>query len=793
MFFKRSGILASILLMSGGLILSAHAKSQGQSCKKSIANAGSKNTEGNLKERTERYAHSLMRYVKKAYRLPSHEQLAEILEITPKELTEYFKYKTSPDSVGDLMYRAHQLFPDESARLQKKATTAMARLFKASLTRPDHDSVLSEMGIEDGREDFELIFGEYRDLWEDSKEVNQRDHQIAARKLVSAYAKFTREKKATPFLPDLAEILKIEVSELEKLIGPDGLFEDMESLRMAARDAYPASFRFALDRSIFDESRLEAILEDVQSRSKIIVTTAVSGADLAEGMLEALMTYAREEDACILILPMNMATDKIHHRLLETAGVHILTEDIELSKLFRINPRLRPMAKMMNPLASTQRIGTRGQSQIFPGTKLFLDVVATQERIMYPHRIMTTGAITKADYNGGLEISHRTDYIAEEDHFYGALVLEKNNGRADFLGLPGYGNFHARHVEFIPEKKAIVDLNKEYNADGEVKTIRPKVLALEPHVGETYESMAQAARSLIEEFQPEEIVLHDVLNGHSISPHDSKKLITMAQKADEGILDLELELRQVAAFINSIHRIDPSIVVKIVDSNHDYWLNRWIQGGEYHNSPQNLRLGAELAAVMAHGKHPLEYALLSPPIQFPTQLDDPRPALVNHPDKVVFVKSGEGYRVGPPNREVELGLHGHQGANGASGSLKTYLESNGRILFGHTHTYARKNGAVNFGTFTSLVQNYNRGGLSSWVNTVALVGPNGEIQVLEWVDSEFYTPRDEDTYDATQFFPEEYPRFLLREDGHDYEQGGPEVGQLDQYTEHSSEGRRARK
>jgi hypothetical protein len=76
----------------------------------------------------------------------------------------------------------------------------------------------------------------------------------------------------------------------------------------------------------------------------------------------------------------------------------------------------------------------------------------------------------------------------------------------------------------------------------------------------------------------------------------------------------------------------------------------------------------------------------------------------------------------------------------------------GRGVYGHSHTYARYNGAVNIGTSTFLRANYNAEGFSNWSQSLALVGENGEIQVLEFRNNEWYRPLN----DQQKIQPEEF-------------------------------------
>jgi hypothetical protein len=99
--------------------------------------------------------------------------------------------------------------------------------------------------------------------------------------------------------------------------------------------------------------------------------------------------------------------------------------------------------------------------------------------------------------------------------------------------------------------------------------------------------------------------------------------------------------------------------------------------------------------------------------------------------------------------------HGDHGANGAKGSFNTFVKAAKRILQRHTHTYRRRNGAVNLPTLSQNPMAYAVAGFSNGSQGVAISGPNGETQVLIYHDGQWY--RDDDTQLTSSFFPEGFP------------------------------------
>lgn len=590
------------------------------------------------------------------------------------------------------------------------------------------------------------------------KEIVAADPQsaeVARNKILNAYVAVTKSLGRTAEPRELAEALELKVEELDRLMGPGSLYQDMRALRDAAMKKKPKAFDRVIDTTIFTAERTENLVKAIKDRSRLIVTTAVAGSPVNKDFLASLLRAAKEMDAEILIFPSNMQTSGLDPILLDTPGVHIITNSIQLTPNLALN-NIKITAKQINPLMGLNRLGPRGQSQIVGSPKLHSRTVPTIDNEINPHFLMTTGAVTDPIYNGKLYIQERTNAIAAQDHVMGALILEKTQGSIE-TALPGdpglSGFFHFRHVEYVPKMKGFTDINKFYRADGVVNS---DILALalpDVHVGVTDPNFVQSLRTIIKTLRPRRIALHDLFNGHSVSHHERSKLINNAMKYKQGTLDLEAELKSVVVFLNSVLSMDPKLELRIVLSNHDLWLNRWLNDGAFMNEPHNRAIGLELAAAMVRGESPLEYALNKYGLEYPK--------------RVVLLQSGSWKEAG-----VEMGQHGHVGANGAKGSLNSMAIATDRSVFGHTHTNQRTRHSVNIGTATELRQDYNRDGASSWSHSFAAISSNGEIQVFVLRFGEWWRTS---APDSKHFFVRDFPVVEPNND--------PSIGQqVDQYS-----------
>ena len=151
--------------------------------------------------------------------------------------------------------------------------------------------------------------------------------------------------------------------------------------------------------------------------------------------------------------------------------------------------------------------------------------------------------------------------------------------------------------------------------------------------------------------------------------------------------------------------------VVVVKSNHDEFLDRWLEEGHYVSDSRNHIIGLELALAKAQGKDPLEYGV----------------AKYQKLNKVRFLKSEDSFKIS--YKDIECGMHGHLGPNGSRGSASSLELSFLASVSGHTHSPEILRQAWVMGTSSYLRLAYNKGP-SSWMQTHCLVYENGSRQLI---------------------------------------------------------------
>jgi hypothetical protein len=315
------------------------------------------------------------------------------------------------------------------------------------------------------------------------------------------------------------------------------------------------------------------------------------------------------------------------------------------------------------------------------------------------HFTMTTGAITLPNYHSDMYMSQRTAYIAENDHKIGAIVVEIEDDET----------FYFRQIQ-ADSTGAFIDFGKKY--DGSTVTdVTPEAFVLgDWHSGSTDPTAASTWKEVTELLKPKRLVLHDAFDGLSINHHEDHDIVLRSQRAAHGELDLKKEVAVFKQDLTMMKSWNEDMSVVIVKSNHDIFLERYLRAGKYVVDPHNHRYALELAIALIDGKDPLKYAV---------QGDE-------EDSRIEWLNIDDDYKV----EGVQLGAHGHKGANGARGSLAAMEAMYGNSITGHTHTPEIIRDAYQVGCSCYLKLEYNQGGASSWLHTSCLLYPGGSKQLI---------------------------------------------------------------
>jgi len=496
----------------------------------------------------------------------------------------------------------------------------------------------------------------------------------------------TKKKKAYPDLADLAE-KNVSRDHVRKSFGNlDGLKHSIA----------------AVSEDIFDVSKTELNSRVSRTKKRFVITTAVTGAKVDQDFLKSIELYCTKNRAQLLVL-VSIFDNK--NTLIDPALKNhvVLVNDTALNTNLSILG-IKNSAKRADPITGLPRIGQRNGSFISASPKQRLKYVATGSNL--PHALMSTGAITEPNYGKSTMLIAQNDYVASNDHVMGAIIVELED--KDF--------YHFRQVQ-ADELGQFADMGKLYSPR-RVISYAPEAFVLgDWHSGETDPVVAKAWDRLSTELKIKSWIIHDAFSGNSINHHVKDKHLTKAKMANAGKLSLADELDQ---FVADLVDMSSKRNVVVVKSNHDEFLDRYLEAGFYVTDPHNHQLALKLALHVLDNKNPLKG-------YFDSKVKSTKKS-------IKWMERDETYEIAG----IELGQHGDIGSNGARGSAVTMESAYGKCVYGHTHTPNILRDAWCVGTTSYLKLDYNRGA-SSWFHTSCLVYPNGQRQLINCINGKYRT------------------------------------------------------
>jgi hypothetical protein len=363
----------------------------------------------------------------------------------------------------------------------------------------------------------------------------------------------------------------------------------------------------------------------------------------------------------------------------------------------------------VNPLSGFQ-VYTGRKSGIFPHVKLCMESVPTSknERTRFNY---TTGTVTMRNY-----IQKGAGLKAEFHHCYGALLVEVDSD----------GDWFCRQLS-ADSDGTFYDLDVRVSGGEVTHGHRPEGLTL----GDIHrERIDPTCRSLTDAIQddlnPEHIFYHDIINFGPRNHHDRKDPFKKFKRHVEDEEDVRAEIEQAMMYLGNQadHWQDSKHVV--VDSNHDRALERWLREADWRHDPINMMFYMEsVHAKLSAIANDDEFHMLR---HWWWEFEDDRAG--GDWDHVIFLDEDESYVIcDDAHGGIECGMHGHLGANGGRGNIKSFAKMGRRANIGHSHSAGIVEGIWQAGTSSLMDLEYNKG-LSSWSHSHILTYANGKRAMI---------------------------------------------------------------
>jgi hypothetical protein len=461
------------------------------------------------------------------------------------------------------------------------------------------------------------------------------------------------------------------------------------------------------------EFKQEKILET------IVITWAQNATPIHRGfVLGSLKAFCRDRNATLLVRPgryKNATSRWTASQENEQWWAPELTPFLHNQRT-SLNKNLVLMADVpIQPTDSTPLSGleslSHGESAIFGHPKLQMNVIPTPHQRL-PKILTTTGACTVQNYTD-TKVGIKGDF----HHVIGAVVVELVHG----------GVFHIRHINARADG-AFCDLEKAYYPDGSVTKAGayPGLVFGDAHPRFADPAVVEAtfgSQGLVERLNPKKLVYHDLLDSYAVNPHHFGNPFIGVAKQPIGYDNMWLEVEET---IDWLKRVSGQRQAIVVPSNHDDMFARWMKTHDWRLDPQNAEFYLETALHMVRGTR-MEPNGARTPDPFVYWLEKRK--LKN----VQALHRNESYTIAG----IECGLHGHEGPNGARGSLKNLSKLGAKVISGHSHTPGIEAGHYKAGTMTYLSLEYT-GPISSWLNAHVSIDPMGKRHIHICVNGSFW-------------------------------------------------------
>lgn len=332
-----------------------------------------------------------------------------------------------------------------------------------------------------------------------------------------------------------------------------------------------------------------------------------------------------------------------------------------------------PTAK--NPLTGLEQYNGRA-SNIIPHAKIEMVSIPALRgegaKLNY-----STGTISLRNY-----IQKRAGILAEADHCYGGLLVEVDSG----------GNWYVRQLH-IAVDNAVCDIGPHPSTPLRRPVLGPmRSTAVEAitwadlhaaEINDDTRNLLFGAGGMLDTLRPRQQFLHDVLSMRSRNHHDTNNAHTIYRRFVERGDSVEAEVAHAAELLNQISR--DWCTTWVVPSNHDRHLTRWLAEADprkdvvnfkYHNFLQLAAL--ELIERGESVNRVLEIALRHAGLR----------------DTVKFLDENRSYTI---CGDIECGLHGDLGPNGARGSTRNLARLGRKVNKGHDHAAAISGGVYSTG------------------------------------------------------------------------------------------------
>lgn len=373
-----------------------------------------------------------------------------------------------------------------------------------------------------------------------------------------------------------------------------------------------------------------------------------------------------------------------------------------LDSCFIADLRVNPTAT--NPLSGLD-FYTSGQHAIIPHPRIHFESMP-RFMGMKQYSKCTTGYITHKNYSRS-KSGNKGDF----HHSYGFTIVEKKN----------------ENETYFPRNVKIQSDGSFCDVIYEVKDNKVNVLKTVPGLvlGDIHEEQISGGKMVstidyTKKVKVEKTILHDLYDGCSVNPHETKDLYIQRRKVIEGRHLVKPEIESAIEFAKNYAK-ESSSDVYVVQSNHDDFLDRWVNSFKPKDDFHNSHTYAELLHIQ-QTEDLSEFGNIF--------------GYLCSKEGVKYIKNYESFII----NGYQAGHHGEHGVNGSRGSVTQFKNQNEKMIIGHGHCATMIDNVTMVGMSCNIWQYYNRKGKNKGNYADSVIFPNGKNQLFVY---------DEDNYKFT--------------------------------------------
>ena len=457
-----------------------------------------------------------------------------------------------------------------------------------------------------------------------------------------------------------------------------------------------------------------------------IITSAQIDTNVHKGFLSNLELLASVHDAEIMIpgITYNVNSDfqggngnadnKVKSiKFAPEIRQYLMNDRVKLNSKIEVLGNLNILPTAVNPISGYQTF-TGERSAILPHPKIALESVAT-----FPGKLakmlMTSGSVTVPNF-----IQKNAGIKGEFHHQLGAVIVEVVNDK----------QFHYRHV-LAEEDGSFFDLTDRYSEGLHTTGHRVESIVWgDIHHSDLDPEVAKAnwgKGTLSDILKPKNQFFHDLLDFKVRNHHNRDNPMFMKLMNSHSV---EREVVDAAYFLKETAMKDCKSWV--VRSNHDSAFDRWVNETSHFDEPDldNATFLLEMQLL----KH--QYAKQGQSLDLFKGVWDMVSAKFmcsRYRRNTYFLKQDESCVI----VNVENGMHGDVGINGARSTPKSFTKIGVKCNTGHTHSCGIIEGVYTAGCCRTLNADYAKGP-SSWSHTMIIQYTNGKRTLLTCVNGNYF-------------------------------------------------------